>query len=145
MNEKYNEYLKDLPPELQEKAKNIKTREELLEFLSDNDVELPEDALDAVAGGSGCGSDKCEHESVSEQESFEGQNVEINRWGFFRRVYCPFCGSTMYQFRRGDGANYDYFDISRETYDQSRARVKAEEGKAAVYHFAYAMKAKGRF
>ena len=144
MNEKYNEYLKDLPPELQEKAKDIKTREELLEFLSDNDVELPEDALDAVAGGSGCGSDKCEHESVSEQESFEGQNVEINRWGFFRRVYCPFCGSTMYQFRRSDGANYDYYDISRETYDQSRARKKAEEGRDDVYRFAYAMKVKGR-
>ena len=51
MNEKYSEYLKDLPPELQEKAKDIKTREELMEFLSDNDVELPEDALDAVSGG----------------------------------------------------------------------------------------------
>ena len=51
MNEKYSEYLKDLPPELQEKAKDIKTNEELLEFLSDNDVELPEDALEAVSGG----------------------------------------------------------------------------------------------
>ena len=144
MNEKFSEYLKNLPPELQEKARDINTQEELLEFLSDNDVELPEDALEAVSGGSGCDSGECEHKSVSEQESFDALNVEINRWGYFRRVYCPFCGSTMYQFRRGDGANYDYSDISRETYDQSRARVKAEEGKAAVYHFAYAMKAKGR-
>ena len=51
MNEKYSEYLKDLPPELQEKAKNIKTRGELNEFLSDNDVELPEEALENVSGG----------------------------------------------------------------------------------------------
>ena len=51
MNEKYSEYLKDLPPELQEKAKDIKTNEELLEFLSDNDVELPEEALENVSGG----------------------------------------------------------------------------------------------
>ena len=51
MNEKFSEYLKDLPPELQEKAKDLKTQEELLEFLSDNDVELPEDALEAVSGG----------------------------------------------------------------------------------------------
>ena len=57
MNEKYKDYLKDLSPELQEKAKDIKTQEELLEFLSDNDVELPEDVLDAVSGGSGCGND----------------------------------------------------------------------------------------
>ena len=51
MNEKYSEYLKDLPPELQEKAKDIKTHEELMEFLSENDVELPEDALESVSGG----------------------------------------------------------------------------------------------
>ena len=53
MSEKFSEYLKDLPPELQEKAKNIKTREELTAFLSDNDIELPEDALEAVSGGCG--------------------------------------------------------------------------------------------
>ena len=143
MNEKYKEYLKDLPPELQEKAKDIKTQEELLEFLSDNDVELPEDALEAVSGGSGCDSGECEHKSVSEQESFDALNVEINRWGYFRRVYRPFFFLSMYQFRRSDG-NYHYYDISRETYDQSRARKKAEEGRDDVYRFAYAMKAKGR-
>ena len=53
MSEKFSEYLKDLPPELQEKAKNIKTMEELNEFLSENDIELPEDALEAVSGGCG--------------------------------------------------------------------------------------------
>ena len=51
MSEKFSEYLKDLPPELQEKAKDIKTQEELMEFLSDNDVEIPEDALENVSGG----------------------------------------------------------------------------------------------
>ena len=51
MNEKINAFLKDLPPELQEKAKDIKTQEELMEFLSDNDVEIPEDALENVSGG----------------------------------------------------------------------------------------------
>ena len=55
MNEKINAFLKDLSPELQEKAKGIKTQEELLEFLSENDIELPEDALGAVSGG--CGGD----------------------------------------------------------------------------------------
>ena len=51
MNEKYRKYLKTLSPELREKAKNIKTQDELMEFLSDNDVELPEDALENVSGG----------------------------------------------------------------------------------------------
>ena len=51
MNEKINALLNGLSPELQEKAKDIKTQEELMEFLSDNDVELPEDALESVSGG----------------------------------------------------------------------------------------------
>ena len=38
---------------MQKKAKSIKTQEELNKFLSDNDVELPEDVLDAVSGGCG--------------------------------------------------------------------------------------------
>ena len=53
MYEKINAFLKGLPPELQEKAKGIKTQEELNDFLSENDIELPEDALEAVAGGCG--------------------------------------------------------------------------------------------
>ena len=57
MNELFEKHLKDLTPELQEKAKDIKTREELTAFLSENDIELPEDVLDAVSGGGGCGND----------------------------------------------------------------------------------------
>ena len=59
MNEKMSKYLKSLSPELQEKAKNIKTQEQLEEFLSDNDIELPEDVLEAVSGGGLCEEDKC--------------------------------------------------------------------------------------
>ena len=51
MNERINELLSGLSPELREKAGSIKTQEELMEFLSDNDIELPEDALEAVSGG----------------------------------------------------------------------------------------------
>ena len=53
MDEKFREFIKDLPQELQEKAKGIKTSDELNEFLSENDIELPEDALEAVSGGCG--------------------------------------------------------------------------------------------
>ena len=55
MNEKVNAFIKDLPPELQEKAKDIKTQEELMEFLSDNDIELPDEALEAGATVVGTG------------------------------------------------------------------------------------------
>ena len=91
MNEKYSEYLKDLPPELQEKAKNIKTREELTAFLSDNDVELPEDVLEAVSGGEGCftfgGPDAC-----PKGEYHEWTKVEVLENGITARFRCTKCG-----------------------------------------------------
>ena len=51
MNEKFENYIKDLSPELQEKARECKTTEELNEFLVENEIELTEDALEMVSGG----------------------------------------------------------------------------------------------
>ena len=51
MNEKLESYLKDLSPELQQKARECETVEELNAFLAENDIELPEDALEMVSGG----------------------------------------------------------------------------------------------
>ena len=65
MNEKFEEYIKDLSPELQEKARACKTKNELLELAADEDMEIPMDALEGVAGG-------CGDEQLS----------------------CPYCGST---------------------------------------------------
>ena len=85
MNEKIEMYLKDLSPELREKAKDVKTMEELVEFLSDNDVELPEDALESVSGG-------CKaHQSYEKGHVFPGE--------------CPDCGGDLvyYDNRNGTG------------------------------------------
>ena len=61
----HEKYLKDLSPELQEKARRCKTKEELNAFIAENDLELPEEALEMVSGGCGgklyckdCGSEK---------------------------------------------------------------------------------------
>jgi uncharacterized protein (DUF39 family) len=43
--------LKDLSPELQEKAKACKTVEELKALAQENGFELSDDELDAVSGG----------------------------------------------------------------------------------------------
>ena len=51
MNEKFEKYIKDLSPELQEKARQCKTKEELDAFIVENEIELPEDALEMVSGG----------------------------------------------------------------------------------------------
>ena len=42
---------KDLSPELQEKVRACRTAEELHELAREEDVEIPDDELDAIAGG----------------------------------------------------------------------------------------------
>ena len=53
MNENFDKYIEGLSPELQEKARACKTTEELNDFVADNDLEIPEDALEMVSGGCG--------------------------------------------------------------------------------------------
>ena len=50
-NEHFERYIGELSPELQEKARQCKNMQELNALLAENDVELSEDALQAVAGG----------------------------------------------------------------------------------------------
>ena len=49
--EELEKYIGELSPEMQEKARECKTMDELNALLAENDVELSEDALGAVAGG----------------------------------------------------------------------------------------------
>ena len=49
--EELEKYVGELSPEMQEKARECKTKEELNALLAENDVELSEDALKAVSGG----------------------------------------------------------------------------------------------
>ena len=53
MNEKLENYIKDLSPELQKKARACKSLEELTQLAAENDLELPEEALELVSGGCG--------------------------------------------------------------------------------------------
>lgn len=76
----------DLSPELADKARACKTSSELLKFAAENDVELPDDALEAVAGG-GCGSEMTPVEvcnycgSDAENKKVLARKGEINvRW-----------------------------------------------------------------
>ena len=50
-NENLEKYIGELSPEMQEKARACKDMAELNALLAENDVELSEDALQAVAGG----------------------------------------------------------------------------------------------
>ena len=49
--EDIEKYIANLSPELQEKARACKNMEELKKLIAENDIELPEDVLEAVSGG----------------------------------------------------------------------------------------------
>ena len=50
-NEHFERYIGELSPELQEKARQCKNMQELNALIAENDVELSDDALEAVSGG----------------------------------------------------------------------------------------------
>ena len=87
MNEKFEKYIEGLDPELQEKARACNSLEEVMELAAENDIELPEDALEHVSGGCTqqmkcpkCGSDRIE------VEEYEGGGL---------KEYCKNCGQIL--------------------------------------------------
>ena len=76
-NNNFEKYFEELSPELQKKARECRTMEELQAMLAENDVELSEDALSAVAGG-------C---SESDPARDQGDQMPFN---------CPECGCALY-------------------------------------------------
>ena len=76
MNENFEKYIEGLSPELQEKARACKTTEELNAFIAENDLELPEEALELVSGG--CGTSHCNHNFVKTEEISMMPVLEIN-------------------------------------------------------------------
>jgi hypothetical protein len=69
-------FINDCPRELQEKARQCKTRQELLELAAEEDIEIPMEALENVSGG--CGSD--------ESKPKEDATLKGN---------CPDCGGDL--------------------------------------------------
>ena len=58
MNTDIEKIISELPAELQEKARACKSIEEFNTFVAENNIELPTDALEYVAGGCGTSSKK---------------------------------------------------------------------------------------
>ena len=97
MNEKFKELLSSLSPEMQEKAKACKNTQELNEFIADNDIELPEDALDMVAGGIQC--DSVSKRCVNGEREHYWTHTGIKE-GDKYRFECLKCDAVMYLNRR---------------------------------------------
>ena len=90
MNFDYKKYLEDLTPEQQEKVRECKTKEELMELLAEEDIEIPMEALENVAGGCGTADRVCP----------EGGNHSWKKLGFdvepgYATYQCTKCGRKV--------------------------------------------------
>ena len=102
MNENYEKYIKDLSPELQEKARACKTKEELNAFLAENEIELPEDALKMVSGGCSASNKKLDQGDLVNEYCPECHQ-KLRYWdACYRdglpkdRYYCERCNNGLY-------------------------------------------------
>ena len=94
--EELETFIGELSPELQEKIRECKTMEEFNTLLAENDVELSDDALEAVAGGCGttkgykclkCGANPLKY--IESKAGYDGWVMAM----FFK---CPKCGQMHY-------------------------------------------------
>ena len=80
------DYIKDLSPELQEKARACGSTDELLALVKENKIPLPDEALTAIAGGQDGGTVNC------------------------GKLHCPRCSCTKIAYQYEDRGNYyQYF------------------------------------
>ena len=79
------EYIKDLTPEQQEKAKACKTKEELIQLAAEEDVEIPMEALEEVAGG-------CS-KTVMRCENCGSEDIGAVSVNWATVMYCKNCNS----------------------------------------------------
>ena len=96
MNENFEKYIKDLSPELQEKARACKTKDELLQLAADEDMEIPMDALESVAGGCGGGTPAPKKPAPPRMTLCKIHNIEMPYLpgGF----YCKLCDKYYTNF-----------------------------------------------
>ena len=136
MNAEFEKYIEGLSPELQEKARECKTKDELMQLAAENDLEIPEEALEAVAGG--CTSEGCEH-SFQQTERIgmlpyvgsNDKNIMYNGKvvnSLITKV-CSKCGETHYfiepavSLRSGYGTILiQYIEISQSEYNALKAQ-----------------------
>ena len=117
MNAQFEKYIEGLSPELQEKARACKTMEELNAFIAENDLELPEEALELVSGGCGTSTERCYHQNVTELERipFPKRSESIYK------IRCNLCGEMFYHKVSNDR---DY-SISEEEYNKLKLKGDA--------------------
>ena len=119
------EYIKDVSPELQEKAKACSTKEELLQLAADEDLEIPMDALEGVAGG--CGGHECNVDRVLETYQIGSPFPIIKgiECSMVTKRACSECGNV--KFFACEFSTFDYgarAELSQAEYNSVKATNK---------------------
>ena len=133
-NIKLEDYIRDLSPELQEKAKSSKNISELLKFADENDIELPQDALAKVSGGGICADPQVNGPVVAPQEkkcdhfgSYVVLETKVNYndyytgWCVEKRL-CYKCSNEYYA--RMNYKTRNWYEIKKEDFDSYRNEQK---------------------
>lgn len=84
------DYIKDLAPELQEKARACGSVEELIALAKEAKVPLPDDALAAIAGGDDAEPGSCSHPECPKCKSKDTEQTGRNALYVFWK--CNTCG-----------------------------------------------------
>ncbi|MDO4851108.1 MAG: Nif11-like leader peptide family natural product precursor [Actinomycetota bacterium] len=84
------DYIKDLDPELQEKARACGSVEELLALAKEAKVPLPDEALAVIAGGDDQDAGSCRHEDCPKCGSKD--TVDDGTDGRYWYWHCNTCG-----------------------------------------------------
>lgn len=115
MNENFEKYIEGLSPELQEKARACNSLEEVMELAAENNIELPEDALEAVSGGCGGG-----HSHSGNTEVYELLDLNIqfrgNKIEYLKGFRCTGCSYKWFSVKLVN--DYNEIGISEEEFEQ---------------------------
>ena len=115
MNENFEKYIEGLSPELQEKARACNSLEEVMELAAENDIELPEDALEAVSGGCGGG-----HSHSGNTEVYELRDLNIqfrgNKIEYLKGFRCTGCSYKWFYVKLVN--DYKEIEISEAEFEQ---------------------------
>ena len=125
MNENLEKCIDRLSPELQQKAKGLKTKEELCEFIADNDLELPDEALELVSGGFLCSGNEgngekcskcfasvspCKESDINDIKAYIKKRWEKNNKGLFGQLEGAGGGIVLSEYRRCKNCGIVYAD-----------------------------------
>ena len=97
-------YIKNLPPELQEKVRTCSSVEEVLALAKEAKLPLPDEALAAIAGGDqevgGCGDPACPKCGSSSLELFGKEKDPNYPWLYIYHYGCNNCG-CLFNYENG--------------------------------------------